>query len=356
MAPGLWGDWLGLVAQTFGGFSALSVVHDKQAGAADLLGVHNISADALRLYGEYYHQHDLWTQRSASTLMKARISADLCTDEEFASSEIYVDFAKPHANNQFYVVGAVFPVERSVGVIGFQNPRDAGPFSRLHAKGLDRLLPHLQRALLIRARLRQVETQNAASESVLESLNHGVLLVSRDARVVYANRPARKILATADGLSVGPKGALIASRMAATNALQNLISSSANHVGGGAMPLSRPSGLRALEVIVAPLAPASHPHVPGKSEAVVFLRDPEAQTRPMPETLASLYRLTPAEARLATNLLANQTLEEIAAGRHLSRETLRTQLKELFRKTGTSRQSELIGFLTAGLAAAVRGE
>ena len=114
----------------------------------DLLSAHNISAEALRLYGEYYHQCDLWIRRSAKTPMKANISADLCSDEEFANSELYVDFSKLHADGQFYVVGAVLPVNQGIGVIGFQNSRADGAFTREHAKAVDFLLPHLQRALL----------------------------------------------------------------------------------------------------------------------------------------------------------------------------------------------------------------
>lgn len=354
MAPGLWTDWLSSAANCFGGHTGMSVVQDGQSGAVDLLGAHNVSMQALQLYGEYYHKCDLWTQRSGKTLMKATISADLCTDEEYANSEIYVDFSKPHSGGQFYVVGAVLPVDRDIGVIGFQNPRDAGPFSRLHAAGLDRLLPHLQRALLIRARLQRAEVRGAASEAVLDSLNHGILLVSLDGAAVHANEVACRILENGDGLSLGRTGLLLGGRPAETNALRTLIAGCARLTGGGALSLRRPSGLRPLEVIVAPLARTVLSRLPARAGAIVFLRDPEALLQPVPEVLGAFYRLTPAEARLAADLLEHLTLEEIAARRRLSRETLRTQLRELFRKTGTNRQSELVGFLAAGLAATIR--
>ena len=354
MQPDLWENWISSAAKCFGSGSGLSVVQDVRNGAVELLSAHNVSADALRLYGEYYHQCDLWTQRSGRTLMKATLSADLCTDEEFANSEIYVDFSKPHADDQFYVVGAVVPVGQEIGVIGFQNPRRRGAFSRLHATALDRLLPHLQRALTIRAKLREAEGRDAASEAVLDSLSHGILLVTLGGALVHTNRVAEEILRQADGLAIGVKGGLVAAGSADTSELRRMIASCAFAVGGGGMRLARPSGLRPLEVIVAPLAGSARRVVPAKSAAIIFLRDPEVHSRPVPDLLVDLYRLTPAEARLATDLLTYRTLEEISAQRRLSRETLRTQLKELFRKTGTSRQSELIGFLTAGLAVGVQ--
>lgn len=353
--PELWGEWMASAAKCFGSYSGLSVVRDSQSGVVDLLGAHNITERALQLYGEYYHQHDIWVQRAGDSLMKATISADLCSDEEFANSEIYADFCKPHAGDQFYVVGAVLPVEAGISVIGFQNARGAAPFTRTHAQALDRLLPHLQRALLIRARLVQMEARSAASESALDALNYGVLLLTFEANVIYANRIALRILEENDGISLDRKGILAASKPSDTSVLQTIIASCRKRGGGGAMALSRPSALRPLEIIAAPLSGMMVGSLLSKSSVLLFLRDPEARPRPIPEVLSSLYRLTAAEGRLAADLLGFQTLEEIAERRQLSRETLRTQLKELFRKTGTSRQAELIGFLTAGLATLLNG-
>lgn len=349
----LWEDWLASATRCFGGHSSLYFIQDPRQGATELLGAHNLSQDAIRLYGEYYHCRDLWTQRSSKIRMKAMLSADLCTDEEFANSEIYVDFSKRSADGQFYVVGATFALDDRLTGIGFQNTRRMGAFSRSHAQALDRLLPHLQRALTIRSRLKDSTSQNAAFQTTLDLLSHGVLLVALDGTLVYANRKAEEILKSADGLSVGTKGSLIAARQAKSDELRGLIARFSLATGGGAMVLPRPSGLRPLEVIVAPLTGNARAGLPHKATAVVFLRDPESQPQPVPAILASFYGLTPAEARLAADLLLHLTLDEIAARRRTSRETLRSQLKEIFRKTGTNRQSELIGFLTAGLATTV---
>jgi DNA-binding CsgD family transcriptional regulator/PAS domain-containing protein len=350
ITPDLWTDWLASAAKCFGSNSGLALTQDKRSGAVDLLSAHRFSEHALRLYGEYYHKCDLWAQRSGKTLMKAAISADICSDEEFANSEIYVDLSKPHADNQFYMVGAVLPADDQVAVIGFQNSRNAGAFSRRHAQALDLLLPHLQRILKIRARVKVAESERSAAYTVLDSLSHGVLLVTRDARMIQVNQAAQAIANAHDGFFIGAKGILAAARPAQTSELHRLIAGCSLPAGGGVLSLPRPSGLRPFELIVTPIGSRGREEVALHATAMVFLRDPETQVRPLPEVLRGLYRLTPAEAVLAAELLANETLESIAASRRVSRETLRTQLKELFRKTGTRRQSELIGFLTAGVA------
>jgi DNA-binding CsgD family transcriptional regulator len=61
--------------------------------------------------------------------------------------------------------------------------------------------------------------------------------------------------------------------------------------------------------------------------------------------LAKTFRLTPAEAKLAC-VIARGASPEIAAGElKISRETARNQLKSVFAKTDTHRQSELVALL-----------
>lgn len=354
--PSLWSEWLSTASGYFGSDTGLGVTQNAGDGSIDLLTTHNFGASAIRLYTAYYHKRDLWAQRMSATPMKALISADICSDEEFASSELYNDLSKPHAGGQFYVVGAVLPAADQFGIIGFQNTRRSGPFSRRHAQALDLLLPHLQRALAVRSRLKAAEGDLAASYAALDSLSHGILLVSRDCRVVHANRAAEAIVRAMDGLSLGSKGSLVAAKSGETAELHRLIVGCALPAGGGALRVTRPAGHRALEVMVVPLGPRGLDAVSSRAIAAVFLRDPETKARPLSDVLRTLYRLTSAEARLAVDLLAHRRLEEIAEIRRLSRETLRTQLRELFRKTGTKRQSELIGLLAAGMAGGLFGQ
>ena len=55
--------------------------------------------------------------------------------------------------------------------------------------------------------------------------------------------------------------------------------------------------------------------------------------------------LTPAEARVARAIAEGGDLKTLAAGLSLSVDTLRGQLKSVFRKTGTRRQNELAALI-----------
>ena len=332
----------------------MTLVQSMNNSGVDLLGTHNFGADGLRLYAEHFHKCDLWAQRMGRRPMQALLSADLCTELEFANSEIYTDLGRRHGNGAFYVAGSVFPVGDEIAVIGFHHTRPSGPFGRSHAQALDRLLPHFRRALQVRARLKDAERRSNSLQALVDSVQHGVALVALDGTMLYANVAAEDLLRRQDGLSLATGGRLAASRPAETNALRALLASCADPTGGGALSIPRPSGARPFEVLAAPLSAANRRDVPQRASAIVFLHDPEAGVEPLPGMLASLYRLTPAENRLATELLGHLTLGEIAEQRDVSLATLRTQLKGLFGKTGTNRQSELIGLLTSSLARSPR--
>ena len=65
------------------------------------------------------------------------------------------------------------------------------------------------------------------------------------------------------------------------------------------------------------------------------------------------FGLTPAEARLALHLVAGETLRSAAVKLSISYETARTSLKNIFGKTGTCRQAELVIIILTALPGCV---
>lgn len=69
-----------------------------------------------------------------------------------------------------------------------------------------------------------------------------------------------------------------------------------------------------------------------------------------PAYVASLFDLTPAESRVAVALVSGMKLKGIAKAHRTSIETVRSQLKAVYGKTGTRRQSQVVGLLLASCA------
>jgi len=82
------------------------------------------------------------------------------------------------------------------------------------------------------------------------------------------------------------------------------------------------------------------------ARTILVLRDLEAERRPPLEILSEAFSLTTAEAKVASMVAAGLSPEEIASARQVSRETIRNQMKAIFGKTGTHRQSELAALMS----------
>jgi len=171
--------------------------------------------------------------------------------------------------------------------------------------------------------------------AALNKLPMGVVIVTASARVVFVNRNATDIIAQKDGITVDAQTVLRLDRADETRDLHGF--------EGGVLSVSRPSCLRSFSALVVPLNPDQQ--IREEGGAAVFLTDPEHHNEPPTAILTRLYGLTEAEARLLQALLIGKKLETVAEDNSVSLNTVRTHLKQVFRKTGTNRQPELISLV-----------
>ncbi|WP_419799524.1 MAG: response regulator [Terasakiella sp.] len=185
--------------------------------------------------------------------------------------------------------------------------------------------------------------------AALNQLPMGVVIVDRSAQVVFMNNNASDLFAQNDGVDVGPTGIFRTAKVAETKNLHALIGDAAIDLGdgdqreGGAMTVSRPSYRRSFSLLVVPLPDedVSRDH----GNVAVFINDPERHNEPPTNVLARLYGLTEAEARLLQALIVGKKLETFADEVGVSMNTVRSHLKQVFRKTGTNRQPELVSLV-----------
>lgn len=262
-------------------------------------------------------------------------------------NEFYNDFLLP--NDARYVAGCrLLETDGLTAILGLHRSPRHEPFENADIEQLERLLPHLARAVTVRERLRAAETESAITQAALDRMTTAVIVVTDAGVVRVMNDAARQLVRLGDALLLR-RGRLSARRQAEEALLLGLIVDAANAAarggaGGGSVALSREHG-GSYATLVVPLQPG-HEAVPAEEPAaLVLLTDPAATSPTFGRTLVDLYGLSQAEARLAVLLAQDLTLREAADERGVGIETVRSQLRSVLHKCGVHRQADLVRLL-----------
>ncbi len=219
---------------------------------------------------------------------------------------------------------------------------------------LDTAISHItyqSRAVAI-AIMRDI-TERKQAEETLNLLSTGMALVDRDCRLLLANRSASRLLDGGDGLALR-HGRITAARRDQVEQLRDLVDDTCMGTGNdddegtGVMTIDRGDGVRPLSIKVAPVQ--LNAGEDGSRVAAIFIRDLEVRQSVPPEVVAKLFGLTLAEARVVVELVKGKRPQEVAEELGVSLNTVRNQLKQIFSKTDTGRQSELISLVLSSAA------
>ncbi|MDH5183713.1 MAG: LuxR C-terminal-related transcriptional regulator [Gammaproteobacteria bacterium] len=202
------------------------------------------------------------------------------------------------------------------------------------------VLPHLLRALHINRSLRDMSVKNEALGSVLEHLPIGMVVTDLDGRVYAKNHRFDEQLSGDTMLRIRA-GRLQVSTPELDKQLSSMIreiaESPSNTVQSRAL---RIDGQKPVSLMLLPLASAEETVTTPK--VIIFVASNASQVEIEPKSLQTLYRLSKAESRLTLALVNGQSLDEISEQYHVSKHTLRTQLKSIYSKMDCCRQAELV--------------
>jgi DNA-binding CsgD family transcriptional regulator/PAS domain-containing protein len=273
---------------------------------------------------------------------------------QFLRTETYEEIFKPQESP--HLLGVLMPFgEGGQAALGFHRRAVAGSFREREASILAQFLPHIERALQIHRQLSHARAMRQVSTVLIEQLPVGILLLAADGHVLHANPAARRVLHAGDGLFLR-KGRLGSGHPEHARRIARAIAGAAALRQGRLLEaktllhLSRPSGRAPYRLIFAPTGHGGQAALDHGAAALIALLHDPAQAFDLPrDVLERHFRFTPAEARLAQGLLRGHSLDEIAQAHDLARETVRAELKRVFRKCGVHSQAELMRYLLAGL-------
>jgi DNA-binding CsgD family transcriptional regulator len=298
---------------------------------------------AMQAYADYYYAADPihWDAVPAGIVCPEH---KLIQSAELERSEFYNDWMRPAK------------LEGTIGLTLIRNgnfearlfiPRWLGsePYSDEEVAFVQRLAPHLRRAVGLNQRLAALQGERRTFEAALDKLNTAVLLLNESGALCYCNPAGVELLKKHDGL-IALQGRLSATDSSAQIQLAGAIRAALAPEGGrgGSVSLPRRHSARPLRVRIMPFGQRSDFWLAGPQvHAIVFVSDPDTPAaRDATAEAMETYGLTPAEKSLMCELLAGRSLKEAAGRLEITPVTARNRLAHIMAKTDTHRQSELL--------------
>jgi DNA-binding CsgD family transcriptional regulator len=340
-----WQDFLDRLRRILPNGKAFLVFHDAAAGIGAFPLNAGLDPGFLTTYDAHYSSLNPWMHGASVRPVGRAVRAEaMLPRERLAKTEFFGDWLHPQE------------LESGIGVTIFREQQCNFMISVLAAdadeavysdaiKSLQALVPHLRRAFNWYRRDEASALGLPGGASLRDSLRLGTITVGTGRKVRTVSGTAARLLECIPELSIDSAGRF---RCAVSAVLDHIDSVLLNWMrercGTHPATFLLPRNGHPLPVRITVIAPpreqdASFFRGP---ECIVLLEDPVRDLEFAVEELGALYKLTAAEQRVVAGLAAGHTLNEAAALYGISPLTARTQLKQVFTKTGMRRQSDLI--------------
>jgi len=319
--------------------------------------------DLVASYKEYWAFRDpLLLRATFRPVGEINTLDSLMLREEFFATPVYNEWWRPAQYSLATAGTSLVAEDRFSALVCISSPPGKDLLTDEQLRLFEAVARHLGRAVRINRRLWKLELANLSTTERIEMLPAGAMLADASGRVVLANGVAKAMLDARDGIFLCDGRLAVAG---SPDALQKLVASCAQRsVGiggpGGDINVPRERPRPPLHVTVAPLRSDTRlPDVPwigfGSPVAIVTVTDRDRDRRRRQMNLRRRFDLTSMEAAFAAEILRGDGRKAAARRCGISDATAKTYLTNIFAKTGTHRQAELVGFLL-GAAEAQGGE
>jgi DNA-binding CsgD family transcriptional regulator len=269
--------------------------------------------------------------------------------EEFAATPVFNELWRPAKWGFATAFASLVAEDQFSALVCISNAPGKDSLTEEQLRLFEAVVRHLGRAVRINRQLWKLELVNLAATERFEMLPEGAMLADASGRVVLANAVAKATLDARDGIFLCDGRLAVAG---SPDALQKLVASCARRsVGiggpGGELKVPRDLPQSPLHVTVAPLRSDTRlPDVPwigfGSPVAIVTVTDRDRDRRRRQMNLRRRFDLTFTEAALAAEILKGDGRKAAARRCGISDATAKTHLSNIFEKTGTHRQAELV--------------
>lgn len=297
---------------------------------------HGSDQEYLELYRDRYWRFDPLSTLLYFAPKHVVTVADVMEVGEFEDGPFYQEWVRPQGFRD-----AVHLVLDRNGTTTTQICLITDDGSPERAKEMTRLLSqvsgHLRRATLVGNTVAEKTDETRALVDTLEPLAAAVFLMRGDGRIIHANVAGRSLLEAGRPM-YSMHGRIAVHDPKANRALMDALSAGE----ASTFPLAA-DGDRYLADVLPLTTGARHEAISTPTAvAAVFVRKAAINAPSSPEILARAFGLTPTELRVLLAISTGGGVPEVAESLGVADTTVKTHLRSLYGKTGTSRQAELV--------------
>lgn len=325
-APANWPEFLRQFRSLTAADGVALIQFDRQTR---LPNAHHIGYDSAewRRYVSHYAAINPWMPQAQppAPLPQGNVitGSDILSPKAYEKTEYFNAWGK--ANLVYHSIAAnISLTDREFLYLCANRGHRARPHPASTAQLLRLLLPHLRRVLQSHIPVPGLSTLT----HVLDSFTLPALLLDEHARVHEMSALAHKLVHNRDGIELhhgiatAPNLALEIHTFLREFAPQSRL-----------FRLPRPHGGEFIGLLL---------KTGTAGRLLLVLLDPHAQSSRGVALAAGLYGLTPAETAFVETLLETGSLDRTIEARQITRNTARTQMASIFRKTGATRQGQVI--------------
>lgn len=362
--PTRWPEFLRAFARAVGGRGTLIYTHNFETMDASTASdgrfpnaVVGFDPAFLATLESHYNHVNVWAQNETLLEPGRPVTGSmLFPDRELPKTEFYADWLRPQ--DYFHAIGGIVIRDGPVAMkFSSVRSRRAGDFNSEEMRLYQALVPHLARAARIQHRFTFLQSLSNSSLAVLDSVPAAIMLLDASGRALHGNAAADAELRRGDPFRLGPSGEI---RVRGASSGQLAVRTA---IGAALAPA------RSVQERFPRVAQVARRN--GELLAVQVLRLPQGNRADRSTTIGQrlvgcalvvhgvasripsvglqllrhVYGLTPAEVKVALAIAEGETINSYAERHRISRNTVASQLKRAFDKTGLRRQSELVRWL-----------
>lgn len=350
ITPRDWESVIDAVAAHFNSQGGGFFVHSEDPAARlyQMTGV--IDAGQMSFYDRNVAAQNPWYE-VPGWMAPGRILTDVSLEthhkvaDAFTRTSFYQDWTRPLGLR--HTIGGTL-LDESGSHLNFTLFREAaaGPYELQEVEEFRILSRHLAKAVQLG---RKIDLQRCArqwSESALDQLDVAVFVVNAEGRILHANRRGETLLHVEAGSGLEARGSHLAAADHSNHEMLLGLLKKLDLNGGYAVQTLPNTALTLF--LTARMYTGFH-LLPAARLTTMFAIDLQSAPATSAERLRMLWSLSNKEAGFATLLLQGLGVKEIGVQLGLTVETARWYCKEVMRKVGVKRQSQLVSRLLRGM-------